>query len=71
MLDARASLRFARIEVRRDAALGASRVLDHLRSLPGTVVRFAEQTDVDMEAALLALSRHVAGPPAAANGARR
>jgi ABC-2 type transport system ATP-binding protein len=71
VLDARASLRFARIEVRRDAALGASRVLDHLRSLPGTVVRFAEQTDVDMEAALLALSRHVAGPLAAANGARR
>jgi ABC-2 type transport system ATP-binding protein len=71
VLDARASSRFARIEVRRDATPGASRILDELRHLPGTVVRFAEETPVDMEAALLALSRHVAGPLARANGNHR
>jgi ABC-type multidrug transport system ATPase subunit len=71
VLDARASSRFARIEVRHEATPGAARVLDELRRLPGGIVRFAEETPVDMEAALLALSRHVTGPPAPPNGNHR
>jgi ABC-2 type transport system ATP-binding protein len=68
VLDARPGSRFARIEVRSDRTPGAARVLDELRHLPGGIVQLAEQTPVDMEAALLALSRHVAAPPPA-NGA--
>ena len=54
---ARATGRFARVEVRRDHTPGARAVLHDLTSLPGGGVRFAEQTPVDMESTLLALAQ--------------
>jgi ABC-type multidrug transport system ATPase subunit len=57
VLDARASSRFARVEVPRERTPGAPTVLTELRRLPGAAVRFVEQTSVDMEATLLALAR--------------
>ena len=54
---ARATGRFARVEVARDRTPGAARVLADLRALPGADVWLAEQTPVDMESTLLALAR--------------
>jgi ABC-2 type transport system ATP-binding protein len=56
---ARATGRCARIEVRRTATPGASRVIRDLRSLPGGGVRFAEAAPIDMESTLLALARGI------------
>jgi ABC-2 type transport system ATP-binding protein len=53
---ARATGRFARIDVRRDRTPGAARVLRDLTALPRCAVRFAERAEVDMEAALIALA---------------
>jgi ABC-2 type transport system ATP-binding protein len=52
---ARATGRFARIEVRREATLGRARVLEELRAVGGGIVRFAEQAPADMEAAFVAI----------------
>jgi len=52
---ARATGRFARVEVRRDRAPDPQGVLDALAALPG--VRLAEQAPVDMESTLLGLSQ--------------
>jgi len=59
---ARATGRFARVEVPRDRTPGAARVLADLRALPRAGVWLAEQAPVDMESTLLALARgmHVA-----------
>jgi ABC-2 type transport system ATP-binding protein len=57
---ARATGRFARIEVRRATTPGASRVVHDLQQLAGAGVRFAEPRPLDMESALLALARGVA-----------
>ena len=57
---ARATGRFARIEVPRRATPGAARVLHDLRQLPGAGVRFAEARPLDMESVLLALARGAA-----------
>jgi ABC-2 type transport system ATP-binding protein len=54
---ARATGRFARIEVRKSQSPGTDRVLGDLRALPGAGVRLAERTAVDMESTLLALAR--------------
>ena len=53
---ARATGRFVRVDVHRDRTPGRARVLADLVALPGAGVRFAEPLDVDMEAALVALS---------------
>jgi len=54
---ARATGRFARIEVRRQATPGADQVMRDLRQLPDAGVRFAEARPLDMESVLLALAR--------------
>ena len=54
---ARATGRFARVEVARDRSPGAARVLADLRALPGADVWLAEEARVDMESTLLALAR--------------
>jgi hypothetical protein len=54
--DARATGRFARIEVSLERTPGATRVVHDLASLSG--VRFAEHAPIDMESTLLALARH-------------
>jgi ABC-2 type transport system ATP-binding protein len=64
---ARASGRFARIEVARDRTPGAEEVLEGLRSLPGHPARVAEPAPIDMETTLLALARR---GPARREGAR-
>jgi ABC-2 type transport system ATP-binding protein len=56
---ARATGRFARIEVRRDRTPGGGRVLDDLRAMAGGVVRFAEQAPPDMESAFIALAERL------------
>ena len=56
---ARATGRFARVEVRRDAAPDPARVLRDLGALPA--VRLAEALPVDMETALLALGHRADG----------
>ena len=53
---ARATGRFARIEVRRTDAPGARRVLADLAALAGGAVSFTEETPLDMESTLRALS---------------
>jgi ABC-2 type transport system ATP-binding protein len=53
---ARATGRFARVEVRRDRAPETSRVLADLRALASVEVWFAEQTPPDMESTLIALA---------------
>jgi len=53
---ARATGRFARVEVRR-AVPGADRVVHDLLQLANTGVRFVEPRPLDMESALLALAR--------------
>jgi ABC-2 type transport system ATP-binding protein len=53
---ARATGRFARVEVRRERTPGAARVLADLGGLGGGAVRVAEETPVDMESTLLALA---------------
>jgi ABC-2 type transport system ATP-binding protein len=53
---ARATGRFARVEVATDRSPGARRILDDLAALPGHPVRFAEAAAVDMETTLLALA---------------
>ena len=57
--EARATGRYARIEVPQDHTPGAPRVLRHLAGLPGAV-RVAEQAPIDMEATLLHLARRPA-----------
>jgi hypothetical protein len=57
VVEARASGRFARIEVKRGEAPDASRILHDLTSLEGAAVQLAEPAAVDMEATLLALAR--------------
>jgi ABC-2 type transport system ATP-binding protein len=56
---ARATGRFARVEVRRAAAPGAAQVVRDLQRLPAAGVRFAEPASIDMESTLLALARGV------------
>jgi ABC-2 type transport system ATP-binding protein len=56
---ARATGRFARVEVRREAAPDTARVLDDLGALPAGV-RLAEALPVDMETTLLALGQRPA-----------
>ena len=56
---ARATGRFARVEVRRTATPGAAQVVRDLQRLPAAGVRFAEPASVDMESTLLALARGV------------
>jgi ABC-2 type transport system ATP-binding protein len=56
---ARATGRFARVEVQRALTPGAARVVRDLRELPGAAVRFAQATPIDMESTLLALARGV------------
>jgi len=53
---ARATGRFARIEVRREGTPGTARVLADLGALAGARVSFAEEAPLDMEATLLALA---------------
>ena len=53
---ARATGRFARIEVRRAEAPGAARLLADLAALAGGAVSFAEEAPLDMESTLRALS---------------
>jgi len=53
---ARATGRFARIEVRRGEAPGAARLLADLAALAGGAVSFTEETPLDMESTLRALS---------------
>lgn len=60
---ARATGRFARIEVRRAASPGAERVLRDLRGLRAAGVRLAEQAPLDIETMLLALSRNGSSAP--------
>jgi ABC-type multidrug transport system ATPase subunit len=57
---ARATGRFARVEVRREHTPGSRTVLHDLTSLPGGGVRFAEQAPIDMESTLLALAQGTA-----------
>jgi len=57
---ARATGRFARIEVRHASSPGAARVVHDLRRLAEAGVRFAEPAALDMESTLLALARGVA-----------
>jgi len=54
---ARATGRFARVEVARADTPGAARVIGDLRALPDAGVWLAEQAPVDMESTLLALAR--------------
>jgi ABC-2 type transport system ATP-binding protein len=54
---ARATGRFARIEVRRDASPGSARVLQDLLGLRSAGVQLAEAVPLDIESMLLALSR--------------
>ncbi len=54
---ARATGRFARIEVPKHSAPGDARVLRELMALPGVRVQFAEHLPLDMESTLLALAR--------------
>ena len=54
---ARATGRFARVEVARANSPGAARVLADLRALPNAGVWLTEQSPVDMESTLLALAR--------------
>jgi drug efflux transport system ATP-binding protein len=54
---ARATGRFARIEVHRQRSPGAAHVVRDLLGLAGAGVRFAQPAPVDMESALLALAR--------------
>jgi len=54
---ARATGRFARIEVRRERSPGPERVLHDLRAMRADGVRLAEQTALDVESMLLSLSR--------------
>jgi len=56
---ARATGRFARIEVRRADAPGAARLLADLAALAGGAVSFTEETPLDMESTLRALSEGV------------
>ncbi len=56
---ARATGRFARVEVRRAATPGPARVVRDLQRLPDAGVRFAEPAPIDMESTLLALARGV------------
>ncbi len=56
---ARATGRFARIEVRHDRSPGAAQVVRELAALPDAGVRFAEPAPIDMESTLLALARGV------------
>jgi len=58
---ARATGRFARIEVRRSATPGAAGVSRDLLRLADASVRFVEPRPIDMESALLALARGVVG----------
>ncbi|TMB60353.1 MAG: ABC transporter ATP-binding protein [Deltaproteobacteria bacterium] len=53
---ARATGRFARIEVRRGEAPGAARLLADLAALAGGAVSFTEEAPLDMESTLRALS---------------
>jgi len=53
---ARATGRFARIEVRRAEAPGTARLLADLAALAGGAVSFTEETPLDMESTLRALS---------------
>ncbi len=53
---ARATGRFARIEVGRERSPGRARVMEDLAALPGGRVRLVERTPVDMESTLLALA---------------
>jgi ABC-2 type transport system ATP-binding protein len=57
---ARATGRFARVEVRRDRTPGPQTVLHDLTSLSGGAVRFAEPAPIDMESTLLALAQGTA-----------
>jgi ABC-2 type transport system ATP-binding protein len=57
---ARATGRFARLEVRRDRSPGERRVLEDLRALPGGLVAFAEQAPPDMESVFLGLAQGLA-----------
>jgi hypothetical protein len=54
---ARATGRFARVEVRRDASPGGARVLQDLFGLRSAGVQLAEAAPLDVESMLLALSR--------------
>jgi ABC-2 type transport system ATP-binding protein len=56
---ARATGRFARVEVRQAATPGAVQVVHDLQELPGAGVRFAQPAPIDMESTLLALARGV------------
>jgi ABC-2 type transport system ATP-binding protein len=58
---ARATGRFARIEVRRDASPGSQCVLQDLAGMRTAGVRLAEAMPIDIESMLLALSRDGAG----------
>jgi len=53
---ARATGRFARVEVARERSPGTARVLADLGALAGARVSFAEEAPLDMESTLLALS---------------
>jgi ABC-2 type transport system ATP-binding protein len=57
VVGARATGRFARVEVRCQATPGVAHVVRDLRQLPGAGVRFAEARPLDMESVLLALAR--------------
>jgi len=59
---ARATGRFARIEVGRDQTPGDARVVRDLAALPNAGVQFAERSAIDMESTLLALARGAAAP---------
>ena len=54
---ARATGRFARVEVARANTPGAARIIADLRALPDAGACSASQTPVDMESTLLALAR--------------
>lgn len=56
---ARATGRFARVEVRRAQTPGAAAVVRDLKELAGAGVRFAQAAPIDMESTLLALARGV------------
>jgi len=58
---ARATGRFARIEVHRDQAPSTTVVLRDLNALPESGVRFAEAIALDMESTLLCLARYGSG----------
>jgi len=56
---ARATGRFARVEVRHTTTPGTAQVVRDLRRLPAAGVRFVEPASIDMESTLLALARGV------------